>query len=332
MAIVKYKDCSGADKSVDKQSTFEICSTDIGSFQYDKSLWRVEEIGSCAEVKSSCTKYKVVTRGGKLIPAKIFYIDCNGNPIIDTLRAKGGYSVEVCASEKPVYIDKTNKEVIASTIRTLPIVSSGNANPNPLLSILLNSLFDSRAPIIEPIGDCSTPPITLEPDDSNNYSVSISHNIPNRIFNISFNSGEIFSIGLNSPYEDFGTSNVAVPEFEYSLGDVITMSNENGDDEQYILTDVRESSPTGDVRLSNIGQRTSDFESVGRSVASNIEYVFFFEKVDGDLTDEEPINPDLNSGDNGNTSNVRGDGVRTNTEDTGGTPTGGGVRTGLRPG
>jgi hypothetical protein len=208
MAVVQYTDCSGNAKSVDKNSTFEICSTDISSFIYNSNLWRVEEVGSCAEV-----------------------IPPTDDSDVDT------------------------------------------------------------------------------PVSSGNFRVSITHNIPNRLFNIVFSSGGSYKIGFNTPYEDSGQSNVFVPEFEYSLGDVITMETETGNDEQYILTDVRESSPTGDVRLSNIGQRTSDFESVGRSVASTISYVFFFTKVDGELTDEETIDSDLVSGDNGNTSDVRSGGV-----------------------
>lgn len=265
-----------------------------------------------------CRKYEVITRGGKLLPAKIFYIDCDGNPIIDTLRARGNYRVEVCAIGKPVYVDNNSIPYIKTQLTKIALRTG--ATINPLLAILTNSILNSRAPIVEDIGPCSPQedldiPIDgdLDSNLSNNFSVTITHNIPNRFFDVSLLSGEFISVGFDSPYIDKGTPNVLVPEFDYSLGDVVTMKNDNGDDEQYVLTDVRESSPTGDVRLSNIGQRTSDFQSVGRTVASNIKYVFIFTKVEGDLTDEEPIDPDLNSGDNGNTSNVRTGGVRTNT-------------------
>lgn len=154
MAVVKYKDCSGADKSVDKQSTFEICATDPNSFEYNTSLWRVEEVGSCEEVKPACKKYKVETVGTflGLVPAVIYYENCKGEPILDPLRARGGYIVEICSSTKPEYVRTSNIEAIRGRIVALSLSAGGKFNP--LLALLTNSILKSKAPIIEEIGIC----------------------------------------------------------------------------------------------------------------------------------------------------------------------------------
>ena len=152
MARVAYEDCSGQSSSVDKASTFEVCSNNPNSFQYDPSLWRVEEVGMCSEdptkEDTNCNKYKITTRGGKLIPAKVFFYDCNGEPVIDTLRARGGYTVEICASSEPVYIDKSTIDTIKTAINAF------GATYSSLIALLAGSLLDSRAPIVESIGPC----------------------------------------------------------------------------------------------------------------------------------------------------------------------------------
>jgi hypothetical protein len=293
-----------------------------------------------------CKQYNIQSRPPNLTkpaPGKILIIDSSTKEAgLYTIPPTGGFSDRVSSAIKPIFINRSNRQELIDVMSRLIDENPSSNNSEILNSLFTNKLYvPARSPIVELFGDCgSSQPIDVIPTD--NFTVSISHNIPNRVFNISFASGESYGIGFNNPYEETGEQNVFVPEFEYSLGDVVTMQNDRGDDEEYVLTDVRESSPTGDVRLSNIGQRTSDFQSVGRSVASNIKYVFTFTKVEGDLTDEEPIDSDLTSGDNGNTSNVRGGGggvpvgfnggggVPVGFNGGGGIPTGGGGNNGFR--
>lgn len=49
MARVVYKNCKGDVIEVDYERTFEICSDDPASFQYDRSVWRIEPVGQCQQ-------------------------------------------------------------------------------------------------------------------------------------------------------------------------------------------------------------------------------------------------------------------------------------------
>jgi hypothetical protein len=104
MAIVKYKDCSGADKSVDKESTFEICATDPNSFEYNPSLWRVEEVGSCEEVKPACNKYRITRERGGIDRSTILLVECeSGTPKKAVLKAKKNSIIEICSQKEPMW-------------------------------------------------------------------------------------------------------------------------------------------------------------------------------------------------------------------------------------
>lgn len=49
MAKVVYKNCKGDLITVDYERTFEICSDDPTSFEFDRDIWRIEVVGQCQQ-------------------------------------------------------------------------------------------------------------------------------------------------------------------------------------------------------------------------------------------------------------------------------------------
>lgn len=289
MARVSYEDCSGQSSSVDKSSTFEVCSNNPNSFQYDPSLWRVEEVGMCSEDKED---------EDPLIPAGKYFqlVPCDDTP------------VAVYTQRQP---SVPNERVGISNPQDVGVSGTVNWTYNGQSTNVDNPGVFALSVISKNTSGCTDSEID-EPDDNglgqNPYQIEIRTNLNSGVASLNIN-GSQRSISTSNKFRITNANPVSandfrnVPTLSYSVGDVVEVTESSGEVQNYTVFDVEERSFKGGTQSIKKLSRGESLQYIGQAVNFNVIYTIYLE-ASGDVIDTEDSDPPVTGGPDGNTTDV----------------------------